>query len=166
MCACELCLSSKYGLSELSSEYTLETRLLKKVSLRHQYQEYSKDYEIQESLEIGDLVSNDQIVAIAAENSSSDTVWFVYVSEVKYVDHSSNNTVNYGHNVPKSQMIIKKVLYIKEEKNVFLYKESILYPLVEFEPNYNKKDDLSFFSNRIMFNLQKWVYYFSHNCFS
>ena len=83
MCACELCLSSKYGLSELFSEYTLETRLLKKVSLRHQYQEYSKDYEIQESLEIGDLVSNNQIVAIAAENSSSDTVWFVYVSEVK-----------------------------------------------------------------------------------
>ena len=32
-------------------------------------------------------------------------------------------------------MIIKKVLYINEVKNAFLYKESIVYPLVEFEPN-------------------------------
>ena len=32
---------------------------------------------------MGYLVSNDQIVAIAAENSSVDTVWFRYVIEVK-----------------------------------------------------------------------------------
>ena len=39
-------------------------------------------------------------------------------------------------------MIIKKVLYIKEVKNnVFLYKESIVYPLVDCEPNYNKQED-------------------------
>ena len=44
-------------------------------------------------------------------------------------------------------MIIKKVLYINEVKNAFLYKESIVYPLVEFEPNYNKKEDLFFLSN-------------------
>ena len=56
---------------------TLETGFLNKVSIHHQYQEYSKDNEIQESLEIGNLVSSDQIAAIAAENSSIDTVWFV-----------------------------------------------------------------------------------------
>ena len=45
-------------------------------------------------------------------------------------------------------MIKKKLLYIKEvKKNVFLYKESIVYPLLEFEPNYNKKVDLFFLSN-------------------
>ena len=45
-------------------------------------------------------------------------------------------------------MIIKKVLYIKEvKKNFFLYKESIVYPLIEFEPNYNKKEDLFFLSS-------------------
>ena len=44
-------------------------------------------------------------------------------------------------------MIIKKVLYINEVKNAFLYKESIVYPLIEFEPNYNKKEDLFFLSN-------------------
>ena len=82
-------------------EYTLKTGLLNKVSLRHQYQEDSKDDEIQESLEIGDLVSNDQIVAIAAENSSNNTVWFVYVTGVNCVDLSSNNMEDYVHNVPE-----------------------------------------------------------------
>ena len=63
-----------YGLCELFSGYTLEAGLLNKVSQLHQFQEYSKDDEIQESLEIGDLVSNDQTVAIAAENSCINTV--------------------------------------------------------------------------------------------
>ena len=71
---------------------------------RHQNQEYSKDGKIQESLEIGDLVSNDETVATAAENPSINTVWFVYVIEVNCVDHSSNNTDDYGHNVPKLQV--------------------------------------------------------------
>ena len=36
-------------------------------------------------------------------------------------------------------MTIGRVLYIKEvKKNVFLYKESVVYPLVQFEPNYNQ----------------------------
>ena len=139
------------------SEYNLETGVLNKVSIHHQYQEYSKDNEIQESLEIGDLVSNDKIVAIAAETSSTNTVWFVYVTDIKCVDHSSNNIDNYGDNVPKSQRYLlcnyleklndnKKVLYIKEEKkNIFVYKESIVYLLAEFEPNYSKKK-IYFFS--------------------
>ena len=49
------------------------------------------------------MVSNDEIVATAAENPSINTVWFMYVIEVKCVDHSSNNTGDIGHNVPKSQ---------------------------------------------------------------
>ena len=59
-----------------------------KVSLPHQ--EYSKDDEIQEWLEIGDMVSNDRIVAIAAENSPINNVWFVHVIDIKCVDHSTN----------------------------------------------------------------------------
>ena len=42
-------------------------------------------------------------------------------------------------------MITRKVLYIKEVK-ANLYQEGIVYPIVEFEPNYNKKD-LFFLSN-------------------
>ena len=101
LCGCDLSLSSRYGSCELFWEYTLKAGLLNKVSLRHQYQEDSKDDEIQESLEIGDLVSNDQIVVIAAENSSNNTVWFVYVTGVNCVDLSSNNMEDYVHNVPE-----------------------------------------------------------------
>ena len=70
------------------------------------------------------MVWNDEIVDNAAENSSIGTVWFVYVIEVKCVDHSSNNIDDYGHNVPKLQPYLlcsypeklngnKKVLHIK-----------------------------------------------------
>ena len=82
----------------------------------------------------------------------------MYVIEVKCVDHSSSNIDDYGHNVPKSQPYLfcnyleklndnkKGVVCQKSKKNVFLYKESIVYPLVEFESNYNKKEDLFFLS--------------------
>ena len=63
----------------------------------------SQKDEIQQSFEIGDLVSYDQIIAIAAENSSVNTVWFVYVIDIKCIDHSSNNINDYGHDVPKSK---------------------------------------------------------------
>ena len=159
VCGCDL--SSKYDLCELLLEYTLKTGLLNKVSLHHQYQEYFKDNEIQESLEIGDLGSNDQIVAIAAENSSINTVWFVYVIKVKCVDHSSSNIDGYIilYNIPKSQPYLlrnylkkvndnkKGVVYQRSKKNVFLYKGSIVYPFAEFEPNYNQKEYLLFLSN-------------------
>ena len=80
---------------------------------------------------MGNLVSNDQIVAIAAENASVDTVWFWYVIEVKQVDHSnSNSRLDYGYNGPKLQPYLlcnyleklndnKKVFYIKEIKKRF-----------------------------------------------
>ena len=127
---------------------------MKKFSLCHQYQEYFKYDEIQESFKIADLVSNDQIVAIAGENSYINTVRFVI--EVKFVDRSSNNVVDYGHIVPKSQPYLlwnylekindnkKGVVYQRSKKNFFLYKESIVYPLIEFEPNYNKKRRFTF----------------------
>ena len=43
-------------------------------------------------------------------------------------------------------MITRKVLYIKEVKTS-LYEEGIVFPIVKFEPNYNKKEDLFFLRN-------------------
>ena len=91
---------------------------------------------------------------------------------------------NYGHNVPKSQLYLlcncleklnynKKVaVYQKTKKFVFIYKVSLVYALIEFEPNYSKKEDLFFLSNNRFIEVlncvqfQQWVHYFSHNCFS
>ena len=133
------------------------------------YQEYSKDNEIQELIEIVDLVSNYQFVAIAAETSSIDTVWFMYVIDIKCVHHSCNNIGNYSDNVPKSQWYLLCNYLKKLNDNK---RGAVSNPLVEFEPNYNKKkiciflvtiDLLKFW---IVFNLQQWFYYFSHFCFS
>ena len=108
------------------SEYTLETKLLKKVSICHQCQKYSKDDEIQESLEICDLFSNDQIVAIAAENSSIGTIWFMYVTDIKCVDHSGNNIGDYSDNVPKSQwyLLCKYLEKLNNNKKGAVYQRS------------------------------------------
>ena len=43
--------------------------------------------------------------------------------------------VNYLENLYDNK---KSALYQRGKKNVFPYKESIVYPLVEFEPDYNK----------------------------
>ena len=115
------------------------------------------------------MVSNDQILDIAPENSSNDTVWFMCVIGVNCVDNSSNNIDNYGHNVPKSQPYLlwnfleklndnKKgvVLYQRSKNNVFLYKESILYLIIKSEPN-NKKKDLFFLSNNKFIELLNCV---------
>ena len=97
------------------------------------------------------MVWNDQIVTIAAENSSTKTVWFVNVIDIKCVDYSSNNIDNYDDNVPKSQeqyLLLqleklndnkKGAAYQRSKKNIFIYKKNIEYPLTEFKPNYNKK---------------------------
>ena len=150
------------------SEYTLETGLQNKVSVHHLYQEYSKDNEIQDLIEI-DLVSNYQFVAIAAETSSIDTVWFMYVIDIKCVHHSCNNIGNYSDNVPKSQWYLL-CNYLKKLNNN--KRGAVSNPLDEFKPDYNKKkiciflvtiDLLKFW---IVFNLLQWFYYFSHFCFS
>ena len=70
---------------------------------------------------------------------------------MKCVDHSSNNIDNHSDSVLKSQWYLlcnyveklndnqKGALYQRRNKNIFIYKESIVYTLIEFEPIYNKK---------------------------
>ena len=70
-----------------------------------------------------DLVLNDRVVAIAAENSSIDNVWFVYVIDIKCVDHSSNNIDDYGH---KSQpyLLCNYLEKLNDNKKGFVYQRS------------------------------------------
>ena len=128
--------------------------------MRHQLQELRQSVDVEdEDNEISTLVANDQIVAIAAEKSYIDTVWFVYVIENDTIDRDSERKDDYSHIVPQSQPFLtcqylekeadKKngVVYKTSTKNVFLYKESIVYPLVEFESNCNNKENLFYLSN-------------------
>ena len=132
-------------------------------NLCHQYQEYPKDAKIQESLEIADLVSNDQILVIAAENSSINHVWFVHVIDINYCCN---------HNIPKSQLHLlcncleklndnKKGVAYENSKTSFLYAKKVfcIY-FVEFGPNCNKKEYLFFLSNNSFIEVLNCVQFY------
>ena len=88
------------------------------------------------------------IFAIAADRKSTDTIWFVYIVDVKEV--IDQKLESYGHAKPPCHMFVR-ARYLdwkngghqeraKGETDVeelFLYKESIVYPLVNIE---QKKD--------------------------
>ena len=75
--------------------------------------------------------------------------WFVYLIDIKCIDHLSSNIDDCGHDVPKSQPYLlcnylekvndnkKGVLYQKSKKNMFSFTKRV-YPLIEFESNYKK----------------------------
>ena len=70
--------------------------------------------------------------------------------------------------MPKSQLYLlcnyleklndnkKGAVYQRSKKNTFICRESIVNPLTEFEPNYNKKD-LFFLSNNIFIEVLNCV---------
>ena len=74
------------------------------------------------------------------------------------------------------QDYISKVFFTLIDANSlqkeFIYKENIVYALVEFRPNYNKKEDdfflilVELLKFQIVLNLQPWVHCFSHIVFS
>ena len=115
---------------------------------------------MQQLLKIRDLVLNNQIAAIASE-TSINTVWFMFLIDIKYVDHSSNNIDNCIQNVPESQLYLQcnypeklndnkiGVVYQRSKKSV-LYLQSIVYPLVDFETNCNKKHLILLGNNRFI----------------
>ena len=138
---------------------------MNKVSLHHQYQEYSKDDQIQKSFEISDLVSNDQILAIANENTFINTVWYVYVIDTKCVDYSSNNIDNYSYSIPESQPYLlcnylekldgnkKGVIYQRSNKKRFSFTNKVMNILNEFEQITSKNKNYFFL---VMIDLLKF----------
>ena len=82
----------------------METGDLNKFSLCKEFQYYSKDDEIEESIELSNLVCNDQIVPIATEHSSLMTTitMFPNLNLILYVTTWKNSVKR------------KKELYSKE----------------------------------------------------
>ena len=50
-------------------------------------------------------------------------------------------------------------MYKRYKKEVFIYKESIVYPLVEMIPKYNTKDGLFYLSNNQYVEILNYVQY-------
>ena len=71
-------------------------------------------------------------------------------------NHLGTSSDTYGHVVPRSQPFLKcnylerhgdakkGVVYKQSKREVFIYKESIVYPLVDMDTCYSNKEDLFF----------------------
>ena len=104
------------------------------------------------------FICENTICAIAAADSSADTVWFIYITKSDCIEEDSV-TDAYGHVIAESQPFIKchylekhkdlkkGVVYIKRNKDAFVYKETIVHPWVDMETNYNNCVDLFFLKN-------------------
>lgn len=137
LCMCASCMVD-FGSCALFKEYPLVVQTLNKVSTRSNF--VTEPLEIDTPGVMSDLIFNGSIVAVAAEERSPDTVWFIIIDESKNV---CNNEVvdGYGNKIPPRQHYlsgrflerssISETLHIASKKTTFFYKETIVYPCVQ-----------------------------------
>ena len=92
---------------------------------------------------VGSLICNNNVCVIVTDDKSSDTVWFVLVTDNDCYGHVKECKDAYGHVVSISQPFLKchflerhgdnnkGVIYKKSKKEASIYKESIVHPVVE-----------------------------------
>ena len=143
LCICFQCQES-YGLSNLFS-YQIRSHQLNKVHLRSQLTESLSSSHDDEGRY--DFIIPQMYVAVAADDNSLDSMWFIKVLEVeccgngKYGDDYGNIIpvgVDFikGHFMEKSVFSNSKYQTYKLSRKVTLfYKESVVYPYVNSEQN-------------------------------
>ena len=155
-----------YGSRKLFSEYSLVVKVLNKVSLRSQVadeMENDETEEIDEDTYESDFLVPDTIVALAAELSSSYTVWFIRISNETVAEHelvddfnhkiSAGNYYVSGHYLER-QYEKKNGQFFKESKKVvYFFKESVVYPFVAGE----QKSGKLFISNEMIVEILSHV---------
>lgn len=165
ICVCEKCKES-FGTCENFIDYTLSVQELNKIHLRSskalpvsQTKQVDSDESGSDSDDEDDVVENedksdsqtahdficpDSIVAVAADERSADTIWFIKVLEnecVECVDVKDDyeNVVVRGESFFKGhflEMIKEKKshkVFKLSSKITFFYKESVIYPFINME---------------------------------
>ena len=115
---------------------------------------------------VDDFILPNSFVAIAAGREDSDTVWFVKVIDVNLTSTKEEED-DYKNVIPAGNVFIsgnflerdtvakKSVTYkINENKIMYLYKESIVYPFVNFK---EKKDSKLALENEDYSDIFIWV---------
>ena len=138
LCVCPSC-QDDFGSCLNFNTYSLEVHLLKENILR------SGD-ELQVDTDAPkDFFLVDSIVAIAAAETSCDTMWFVKVTqEVEFADKNMED--GYGNIILMGQHYLKgnflereymttkgHIFKVNKKKETMLFKETILYPFVNFQ---------------------------------
>ena len=137
ICMCDLCRES-YGSCNLFTEYYLQVHNLKQNTLRSKVPTEEEDIIISK-----EYILPGSVCAIAASESSIDTVWFVKVDSEEETS-SEEVADDYGNVIIPGQIYFKaKFLekvsakknsqkYKLMKRNTFVYKSCIVYPFVNY----------------------------------
>lgn len=141
LCLCEQC-QNDYGTCSLFTNYTPVVQQLNKVSLRSSREEAVLPDNETESV-LTDLLTEDVIIAVAADTKSIDSIWFIQFKQKLSSDIPATN--DYGHIIPpgvnffcghfleRESCSTHAILFKISKKKTYFYKESVLYPFVEVE---------------------------------
>ena len=138
LCLCDTCLS-KYGSCEMFKTYQLHCTQPKANFLRSQYQT-----ELTEGTEVNNigLIIPETFCASAVSSTSADTICCMKIVEKCVAAHEIED--DYGHKISQGQQYVvgnflertrstkKGLLLKKESKKTYFFKESIVYPFVQF----------------------------------
>ena len=178
LCACDTCLEVEYGSCPLFEPVSLQIGTLNEISLRSGFRKDAPDDneddedEENQNHNLNSIITGGSICAIAADDRSSDTVWFVYV-DACCVSDNDECVDSSGHLIPAGYQYLKcfylekhtdnqkGTIFKKGKKTVFVYKECIVHPLVTMEENYKNKKDHFFLDNTSYVEVLHYVQYSS-----
>ena len=164
LCLCSSC-QVELGSCNLFKEYHPETQQLKTTTLRSYLEQTSirkqgNDKE-DDYADTRDFVVEGTICAIAASETSQDTVWFIFIingetEATKLLEDTSGHQVFPGQKIIASHYLEHKstnarhgeVYEVDKNKVVYIYKESIVYPFVNFQVEHRGKKELYSLKNK------------------
>ena len=135
-------MSESYGSCNLFSSYQIRSHQLNKVHLRSQLTE--NVYSSHDDKEGYDFIIPQMYVAAAADDNSLDPIWFIKVLETDCCGNGKDGD-DYGNIIPVDVNFIKGHFkeksvfsnfkyqtYKYSRKVTFFYKESVIYPYINF----------------------------------
>jgi hypothetical protein len=154
LCTCEICINIEYGSCSLFQVYELTAVDLIKRTMRSDFepaQTSSSDVSEEENIFANGFFSPESICAIAADESSFETLFFVRILENDCISNQFEID-DFHHKVSPGQAFLKchylekhsetKKGYVYTEntkKIVYIYREAIVYPFVCFDNRNDKK---------------------------
>ena len=167
LCLCDEC-GVSYGSCDLFQDYPLVVKILKKTSLRSDIPKpvETNDNEDRE-LEMSDFLVPGTVCAVAADDSSNDTIWFIQIKTNEIANEEVKDDFNHvitarnsyiEGNYLERQHETKKGQYfnVMKKKSVFFFQESVVYPFVLFE----EKGGKLFITNETVVDI---IYYVESN---
>jgi hypothetical protein len=141
MCICEQC-TKKYGSCNLFSRYQLDVHELRDMPLRSHDPPPPEDLG---HMELDGFIVPEAYVAVAADNTSNDTIWIIKVIEANRCS-TENEMDDYNNVIPKGTvfftghflehvMIGTRCMIYKliKDKTTHFYKESVVFPFVNIK---------------------------------